>query len=135
MEFRATREWLKSVLPTEYAKQIRYDWCWKEIGQWYRETDIPSDIVEPIVQALIESGDGEACHLYCLYIEDRPEGRQALIDSGDGYACYCYCYYNVKDRDDVRQALIDSGDGNACYWYCLDVEDRPEVRAVAEGAA
>ena len=161
MKFKATTVWLKSVLPEQYASQIQGHWCWEEIGRWYRKTDIPDEIVGPIVQALIDSGNGcicyeycrhvedrpevrqalidsgngYACYLYCRFVEDREDVRQALIDSGDGYACYCYCYYNVKDRDDVRQALIDSGDGNACYWYCLDVEDRPEVRAVAEGAA
>jgi len=31
--------------------------------------------------------------------------------------------------------LIESGNGRACYNYCCLVKDRPEVRAVAEGAA
>ena len=108
MKFRATREWLKSVLPEQYASQIQDHWCWEKIGEWYRETDIPAEIVEPIVRALIESGHGVALYDYCRHIEDRPE---------------------------VRQALIDSGDAWACSLYCQNVKDRPEVRAVAEGKA
>ena len=33
-EFEPTIRWLKSVLPEKYAKEIKDDWCWKDLGRY-----------------------------------------------------------------------------------------------------
>ena len=151
-EFEPTIEWLKSALPEKYAEEIPDNWCWSQLGRYYREHDVPKEIIEPIVRAIIESGDAGACFLYCLYIENREdlvnvirqsggarvcflycrdiENREDLVDvireSGDAWACYRYCR-DIENREDLVDVIRESGDADACYEYCLHIENREDL--------
>ena len=104
MKFDESISWLKNFLIEnnyeDIAKQIKYDWCWEELGTFSK--NVPQEVLDLVAKEIIKSGDSWACYYYCRFIEDRDDVREALIKSGDGMACYCYCRY-VKDRADVRK--------------------------------
>ena len=105
LTIKGLKKFLRAQDCSDLASQIESGWCWVELGLWFQGLSSQArERLEPAVEALIASGNGEACCWYCRA---------------------------VKDRDDVRAALIASGDGAACYWYCRDVKDRGDVRAVA----
>ncbi len=105
-EFRPTIEWLKSVLPPEYAKDIKDWWCWEELGAHYRSNNIPDSVMEPIVQAIKdharEDEEAGACCLYCEFIENREDLVRAIKDSGDVWSCYDYCRKEGNREDLIR---------------------------------
>ncbi len=89
-KFESSIRWLKSVLPPEHSRHIRYDWCWKELGGYRRRHNIPEEITEPIVQAIKDSGDIWSVCFYCLYVEQR-EDLEELINNNRN----CRVYYQL----------------------------------------
>ena len=133
MQFNESISWLKDFLIRnnyeKIAEQIKYDWCWKELGKFSK--NVKQEVLDLVATEIIKSGSSWACYYYCRDIENRDDVREAIIKSGNGDVCYRYCR-SVKDRDDVREALIKSGNRIACVCYCYDVKDRDDVRAAAE---
>ncbi len=121
--------WLKSALPRKYADEISPGWCWPDIGEYYRTHDIPKEITEPIVRAIKDSGDGEACYQYCQYIENREDLVEVIRDSGAPWPCYLYCRY-IENREELVEVIRDSGDAMVCLWYCQFVVNREDMADV-----
>jgi len=157
--FEPTIEWLRSVLPEEYAKDIQDNWCWPELGRYYKKHNVPKKVIEPIVRAIRKSGGIGVCYLYCRYIENREDLVDVIRESGDAMVCYMYClhienredlveiirksgdawvcYWYCRDREnreDLVEVIRKSGDARACHWYCRDVENREDLRTIAEWA-
>ncbi len=107
-EFEPSTRWLKSVLPRKYADEINPNWCWPEIGEYYRTHDIPKEIAEPIAQAIIDSGNAWVCYKYCLHIEHREDMADVIKKSGNARICYWYCR-GEDNREDLREIAKQKG--------------------------
>lgn len=95
---RRLRRALTAAGRADLAADVKNSWCWTEVGRFVRD-DIPSELEDQGCAALIASGDGYLCYLYCCYVVDRDDVRAAMIASGDVWACYAYC------RDAIRAAF------------------------------
>lgn len=129
--FRKHASWLIENLPEPWKSQIDPAWCWLGIRGWYRKSGVPEEVVAPLREAIVESGDVETCVQYCMHIENHEDVVRAIVESEDGMMCYWYCRF-VEDRREVWQAVAEFGDRDVCDRYCHGVADRPEVRAVFE---
>ncbi len=107
-KFEPTVEWLKSVLPDKYAKDIKNWWCWPELGIYYRTHDIPEEVIKPVVEVIKGSRSGWVCCKYCRFIENREELVQVVKKYGSSYDCYLYCKF-VEDRGDLRRTAEKEG--------------------------
>jgi len=129
-EFEPTIEWLKSALPQKYAKEIQDDWCWPELGRYYKKHDVPKKVTEPIVRAIRKSGDVDACYEYCRHVENREDLVDVIRESGNARVCCRYCIY-IENREDLVDVIRESGDSVACYMYCRRVDNRADLREIA----
>jgi hypothetical protein len=55
--FREDLSWLRENLPEEYANTLPNKGCWKEVAKWSKEVNPPEEVLSPLREAIIASGD------------------------------------------------------------------------------
>ena len=92
----------------ELAEKLREDselsWCWKETSAWLKIADVPEELYEKFVQALIETKDADYLYLHQRYCGHRDDVLQALIETKKAYYLYRH-QLDCGHRDDVQKVL------------------------------
>ena len=113
-------------LATKLREDSRGSWCWNEVLIWLEGVDVPDELYEKFVQALIKTETARYLYRYQFFCGHRDDVLQALIETKDAYWLYRY-QRDCGHRDDVLQALIETKNAAWLYLHQRDCGHRDDV--------
>jgi hypothetical protein len=111
--FREHLDWLRENLPEECANTLPDEGCWKEVAKWLKEVNPPEEVLAPLREAILASGDIDYS---CLAYEVHPHAdlRKEILAKGD--ISDVYKAYRAHPHADLRKEILASGDAYCIRW-------------------